>query len=541
MSPETTYRLRRATPADADLITYHRRAMFEAMGYTDAASSAAMGANFVGWVRERLERDVYRGWLAIDPAITEREVVIAGAGLWIIDWPPHILDPRTGRAYILNIYTDPAHRRRGLARWLTQTIIDQYIEGRAGLLIGRGQDKYGWRVFTFPHRTFQEYLAGCHLASDRLDQNIVDYARRGAAWWEALMLATGHLVFNDKRLSDPLYAVQALMGETETPHTDADWRMVWLAGDMLKLIELPSVEGHKIGQRVLPLVRQRLAALVGGGHLPVTERASAGRILSVLGDPRPGVGCNPTTKLPDIAWCEVPAGEFIYQDGEKRTLERFFIAKYPITYMQFQAFLDADDGYRNPEWWKDLHEEGQAQQREGADDQWYKYWNHPRENISWYDSMAFCKWLNHQVREGRLTLPDYIPAGFEIRLPTEAEWEKAARGTDGRKYPYEGPFDANKGNTDETGLNMTSAVGMFPAGASPYGALDMSGNVWEWTRTEHDAEINNDISNNKPRVLRGGSWNDTDGFARAVYRDRNHTGDRSNGTGCRVVSSAPIK
>jgi formylglycine-generating enzyme required for sulfatase activity len=417
----------------------------------------------------------------------------------------------------------------------------EYIEGRAGLLIGRGTDKYGWRVFTFPHRTFQEYLAGCHLASDRLDQNIVDYARRGAAWREALMLATGHLVFNDKRLSDPLYAVQALMGETETPHTDADWRMVWLAGDMLKLIELPSVEGHKIGQRVLPLVRQRLAALVGGGHLPVTERASAGRILSVLGDPRPGVGCNPTTKLPDIAWCEVPAGEFIYQDGEKRTLERFFIAKYPITYMQFQAFLDADDGYRNPEWWKDLHEEGQAQQWEGAGDQRFKHWNHPRENISWYDSMAFCAWLNHQVREGRLTLPDYIPAGFEIRLPTEAEWEKAARGTDGRKYPYEGPFDANKGNTRETGLNMTSAVGMFPAGASPYGALDMSGNVWEWTRTEYDAEINNDISNNKPRVLRGGSWSSAEDSARAATRNRNDPFNRNGLLGGRVASAAPIK
>jgi GNAT superfamily N-acetyltransferase len=134
MSPETTYRLRRATPADADLITYHRRAMFEAMGYTDAASSAAMGANFVGWVRERLERDVYRGWLAIDPAITEREVVIAGAGLWIIDWPPHILDPRTGRAYILNIYTDPAHRRRGLSRWLTQTIIDHCRDEGLGVV-----------------------------------------------------------------------------------------------------------------------------------------------------------------------------------------------------------------------------------------------------------------------------------------------------------------------------------------------------------------------------------------------------------------------
>lgn len=146
MPPELTYHLRRATPADADLIAYHRRAMFEAMGHTDAAQLEPMSANFVGWVRERLERDVYRGWLAIDPAVTGREAVVAGAGLWIIDWPPHILDPQPQRAYILNIYTEVAHRRRGLARWMTQTILDHCRDEGLGVVTLHASDD-GRRVY----------------------------------------------------------------------------------------------------------------------------------------------------------------------------------------------------------------------------------------------------------------------------------------------------------------------------------------------------------------------------------------------------------
>jgi hypothetical protein len=200
------------------------------------------------------------------------------------------------------------------------------------------------------------------------------------------------------------------------------------------------------------------------GETNPVGRATAYRVLgSFDADNRRGIGLT-DQGLPDIDWVEIPAGEFIYHSGERRSLPTFSIARYPITYRQFQAFIDAEDGFHNSQWWQGLAAD--AEHKAAPDEQWFKYWNHPRENVSWWDAVAFCRWLSAKL-------------GYAVRLPTEQEWEKAARGTDGREYPYEGEFDAAKGNTHETGIRQTSAVGIFPDGASPYGVLDMSGNVEE--------------------------------------------------------------
>jgi formylglycine-generating enzyme required for sulfatase activity len=218
---------------------------------------------------------------------------------------------------------------------------------------------------------------------------------------------------------------------------------------------------------------------------------------------RQGVGLR-GDKLPDIAWCTVSAGKVTIGSDDQAfqtlpttevDLPEFRIAKFPLTYQQFGAFIDDENGYSNPEWWETLHEDARNQQRGGPDDQTFKFWNHPRENVSWYDAMAFCRWLSTKL-------------DYDIRLPTEQEWEKAARGTDGRYYPYGTMCDPSKANTydDDLPLGQTSAVGSYPGGASPYGVEEMIGNVWEWTLNNGYDYDRVNVSNSAMRIVRGGSW-----------------------------------
>ncbi len=138
---------------------------------------------------------------------------------------------------------------------------------------------------------------------------------------------------------------------------------------------------------------------------------------------------------------------------------------------------------------------------------------HPVTQVSWYDADAYCRWVGGS-------------------LPTEQQWEKAARGTDGRIYPWGDEFDGTLLNYKDAsfdgdmnfndGFRFTAPVGSYPQGASPYGALDMAGNVWEWTADWYQGGYNPLPSVQNPngpaRVLRGGSWNHEQAGMRAAYR-----------------------
>jgi formylglycine-generating enzyme required for sulfatase activity len=224
------------------------------------------------------------------------------------------------------------------------------------------------------------------------------------------------------------------------------------------------------------------------------ERAEAGRNLSQLGDPRPGVGLN-TAGLPALEWCKVPEGEFICQEGERITLPTFFISKYLITYAQFQTFVNATDGYRSRNWWDGLS----RREIEPEQAKW-PISNHPRDRVNWYDAIAFCRWISAKL-------------GYEIRLPTEQEWEKAARGSDGRIFPWGNDYISGYANINEKYYNVgshylkrTTAVGIYPQGASPFGVEDMIGNLWEWCLNEYDNPINTRLNVDVRRPVRGGSW-----------------------------------
>ena len=275
-------------------------------------------------------------------------------------------------------------------------------------------------------------------------------------------------------------------------------------------------------------------------HPEPEARAAFGRALGMLtldGEPldnRPGVALRYDAKLrrkvPDIAWVEVPAGEFIYQDGEKIFLPKFHIARYPVTHCQFQAFIDDPEGYSNPRWW-----EGLAERFEQPEQAAWDYANHPHETVSWYAEVAFCHWLSQLL-------------GAEVRLPTEQEWEKAARGTQGFEYPWGDGYKPGYANINETwgnagphDLRQTSAVGIYPQGQSPVGALDMAGNVWEWCLNEYASSQHTGTEGDADRVVRGGSWNHDQANACCAVRLRIQPDLILNDLGFRVVlCSAPV-
>ncbi|MGH8589326.1 MAG: SUMF1/EgtB/PvdO family nonheme iron enzyme [Gammaproteobacteria bacterium] len=167
--------------------------------------------------------------------------------------------------------------------------------------------------------------------------------------------------------------------------------------------------------------------------------------------------------------------------------------------------------------------------------------NQPRETVSWYEAMAYARWLDTGLRERGL-----LPKGSAVRLPTEEEWEKAARGHDGREFPW-GESSSGHANIDETwdkagphDLGRTSAVGLYPAGASPCGALDMAGNVWEWCLNEYDRPERQAGKGDARRVVRGGSWFSDRADARCASRLDLTPGDRFDSLGLRLVCVAPI-
>jgi formylglycine-generating enzyme required for sulfatase activity len=269
-----------------------------------------------------------------------------------------------------------------------------------------------------------------------------------------------------------------------------------------------------------------LLAIIGDDTIAAKERATAGRILGQVGDPRQGVGVDPATGLPDIVWGkEVPAGTYTvggdkgaYRSLDEQTVEiqyPYQLSRYPITHAQFQAFVEADD-YAHDDWW-----EGLPADEKKLSDPAFPFDNHPRERVSWYQATAFCRWLSDKV-------------GYRIELPHEYEWEVAARWPDGRFYPWGEQFDENMANTREGNIGQTTAVGIYPA--NELGLYDLSGNVWEWCHNKFEKRNEDQVDNSGDRrVVRGGSWVFDQGSARAAYRLRNHPDARLDDFGFRVV------
>jgi formylglycine-generating enzyme required for sulfatase activity len=409
--------------------------------------------------------------------------------------------------------------QKHLGDWAKAATFVEYTERRAHLLVGLGgRDD---RRFSFPHRTFQEYLAGCWLANDRrFGLNAIPLAEAGAPWREVLLLAAGNLVFNQKVARNLFDALKELLPPHQpAPGDTAAWQRTWRAGEMLAVAGPSVAEADlDVGAKLFPRLRTYLAALLSGGELTPPERAEAGRTLARLGDPRPGV----VTLPPAVSdWL---AGEYLYGEEKKsrKIKERFKAGLYPITNAQFRPFI-AEGGYQEKHYWSQagwqwLQENGYEQPRYW-DEPAYNLDNHPVVGVSLYEAEAYCRWLTAKYGEQE---------GWKYRLPSEEEWERLARHTDGRKYPWGNQWQEGLANTAESGINSPCAVGLFPGGKNrETGVYDCAGNVWEWCFDVSYSDI----------VVRGGSWNHDREYARCAYRHRDYPDNRDFDYGFRIVVS----
>lgn len=420
------------------------------------------------------------------------------------------------------------------------------LVGQTGLLLPRDEHKAA-----FFHLSFQEFLAAQRLADVESDGLRDAIATRAVApeWRNTLSFVVGNVLATS---TTPERAVRLVKGLIEQ-HGGNDG-VALVAADAIEIfsrrrIRLPASVEDRLRQTLL-------GAIVGSG--PARDRCDAGAALGRIGDPRFRAEAWFLPNEPLLGFVEVPAGPFTMGSDKTKdagayenelpqhpvTLPAFYIARWPVTVAQFRAFVEAPDN--------DGFTPGDMDCLLGAP-------NHPAVRVSWHEALAYSRWLTRKLREWdgtpeplRRLLHATAGSPWSVTLPSEAEWEKAARGTEGRVYPWGDAADPNRANYDETGIGGTSAVGCFPGGASPYGVEDLGGNVWEWTRSlwgrnfklefgypygqegqREDLAAPDEVA----RVMRGGAFYSISGFVRAACRFRHTPDDRLYFIGFRVVVS----
>jgi formylglycine-generating enzyme required for sulfatase activity len=452
-----------------------------------------------------------------------------------------------------------------------------YTDDRAGLL----QASEARDAYSFPHQTFQEYLSGRALVRN------VEYVQRILAvrnddrWRVPILLGVGHLAGEGAMAMVSALLMELIALESRDPAQEGQ--------DLLLAAEIGADLGwstlERNGATFTRLKRELatgLARQVEQTALPANERVRAGIYLADLGDPRPGVCDLPPPMIritggtfvigstaDEAAQAGIAYERYWRDQGDQKTATRarrwpqneinadplrvdsFELARYPVTNAQYKLFIDAG-GYRaDAPWWCPAGRAWRlADQPDPPNDGWRRraekdapwFWDDPdvgiaRPNcpvvgICWYEATAFCAWLT-----------EYLNDGYVYRLPSEAEWEFAARGMERRVYAWgnEQP-DAERANFNQT-HNGTTAVGCFPAGATPEGLLDMAGNVWEWTRSEfrdypydpNDGRESGADPAKKRFTLRGGSWDELPITLRAADRDLIDPVFRDNIMGLRLA------
>jgi hypothetical protein len=277
------------------------------------------------------------------------------------------------------------------------------------------------------------------------------------------------------------------------------------------------------GERMLSQLRTHHLNLLHKSLTTHLRRLKIGWWLAEHGDPRPGVGLR-EDGLPDIVWQAVGPGVAYISDrqgvDERFDVGRFWLARYPITWAQYRVFLE--EAHDDPQWWAGLRRREEYPRSSTLRD------NHPAQEVSWYDAVAYTRWY-------------FARTGVRVRLPTEWEWQHAANASDTLNvYPWGRDWRVNHANTRESRLRQVTAVGMYPQAVSPFGLYDMCGTVQEWCINHYADPAKTDLTTDDAlRVTRGGSWFTVREYAHTTFRTGYDPYKRYNSIGFRLACDDP--
>lgn len=383
---------------------------------------------------------------------------------------------------------------------------------RSGLLVPRPGERAA-----FYHLSIQEFLAAQRLARSGDDIEQVFRKWRGVPEWRLTLwfLFAAQMARCDAgwglRLLDGLIRDQDRAAVKDNPAA-----AVFLAEALDLCIARGLVVPGELKQAFT-----RLALDAVEDEVEVNARHALGLPLGRLGDPRIKSLRNPA------AYVGVPAGRYPYGEGKKKTVEiaaPFQIGRYPVTNGQYQEFIDAGgyDPSNENGWWSEGGLAWLDEEKVTEPGLWHdRRWNAPNQpvvGVSFWEAEACAAWAGG-------------------RLPTEQEWEAAARGPSGLEYPWGDDRQDGICNTVEAGLGVATPVGLFArARQAVLGIEDMAGNVWEWCDSFYDPSKDEIQSF---RVVRGGSWFNYRDFARAAARYGSVPLNRDDALGFRVVRSSP--
>ena len=437
----------------------------------------------------------------------------------------------------------------------------------SGIVVRRGNQLRFW------HLTFQEYLAAQALAGweDGKRTQLLLAAGDNKApalyrpeWRETVLLLAGVLYVQGQAKVDGL-AAGVLDRLGTKPSLPDQARAAGLLGAVVQ--DLSPFGYRPADPRYAALLEAAMAIFDAkqAAKIPLQDRIAAADALARAGDPRLGwARPGRFVALPGGSFAmgaqktdpKAPGHDPEASDNEAPvhtvTVDPFQIGRFPVTVAEYAEFIDDEDA-ADPRWWQaGGGEKGVAMFEEWEEQQAHPSW--PVMIVTWYQAMAFCAWLTDRLaRPHGANGEVLLPAGCVARLPTEAEWEFAARGAEGRRYPWGSPPpDAGSANFDKTNVGEPSPVGIFPLGTTPDGAVDLAGNVYEWCLdaydegfyarcakqgTVRDPEATGDA--NVPRVLRGGAYFEASRGLRATFRFRVQPEDRIRGGGFRCVLAPP--